>query len=113
MLPADELEHPPAMRYKNRFVADGSEIPRPVAVKELIDLIGSGRSHKPGNGGVCFLFVPAIHGFNEGFPGLMSRRDHTLVHRRHSPTAIMLFHRLRVLELIERPEYRQPAIGVR
>src|SRR5439155_26291753 len=46
MLPSDELEQPPAMACKNRFMADGAEIAGAVTVKKLIDLVGSGRSDK-------------------------------------------------------------------
>src|SRR2546422_11774064 len=57
MLPSDELEQPPAMSCKNRFMADGAEIAGAVTVKKLIDLVGSGRSDKSGDGGVGVLFV--------------------------------------------------------
>ena len=101
------------MSCKNRFMADGAEIAGPVTVKKLIDLVGPGRSDKPGNGGVGVLFVPVIHRRDEGCFGFVRGRNDAFIDRRHSPAAVVLLHRLRFLELVESPEYRQPAIGFR
>src|SRR5262249_24962897 len=113
MLPSDEVEQPPTMADKNCFVADGAEITRAVAVKKLIDLVGPGRADKPGDGGVRVLFVPVIHRRDESCFGFVRGRNDAFIYRRPSPAAVVLLHRLRFLELIELPEYRQPAIGFR
>ena len=101
------------MSCKNRFMADGAEIAGAVTVKKLIDLVGSGRSDKSGDGGVGVLFVPIVHRCDEGCLGFVRGRNDAFVNRRHSPAAVVLFHRLRFFELVEGPEYRQPAIGFR
>src|SRR5437867_5818687 len=56
VLPADELEQPPAMAYKNRFMTDGTEIASPKSIKELVDLVGPRRAHESGDSRIRVLF---------------------------------------------------------
>src|SRR5262245_9892949 len=113
MLPADELKSPPTVRHEDGFVTDVAEITSSETVEKLIDLIGPRRSHQSGHCTVSLLFIPALHGFNESLLRCRSGRHGGLVNRRHPPAAVALFFSLRSLELIERPEYGQPAISRR
>src|ERR1051326_1503147 len=112
MLPSDELQHAPAVRDENRFVANIPEVTGSKPVKELIYLIGSRRSHQPCNRGICPLFIPIVHRLNKSLLCLVRRRHSTFIDGRHPPAAFLLFHRLRILEFIQRPEYRQPPLAL-
>ena len=113
VLPADELQCPPAVRHEDGFVTDVAEIARPEAVEEFVDFIRCSGSHQSGRGSIGLLFIPVLHRFDESLPGPGRRRNAALVHRRHSPAAVLLLLRLRRLELIECPEYGKPTITFR
>ena len=112
VLPADALERPTTVGHVDRLVADRAEVAGAVAEEQLVDLVGPGRSGQGRHGRVGRRLVPVVHGRGERRAGLAGGRDGRLVHRAHRPVPLADVLRLRALEVVERPEDRQPAVGV-
>ncbi len=112
VLPADALERPTTVGHVDRLVADRAEVAGAVPEEQLVDFVGPGRAGQGRHGRVGRLFVPPVHRRGERLAGPAGGRDGRLVHRPHRPVALADVLRLRALEVVERPEDRQPAVGV-
>jgi hypothetical protein len=109
----DAIERPHAVRHVDRLVADVAEVARGVSPEQLDDFLARRRARHTRNRGVGRALVPALHRIDERLTRLLSRRHTRFRDRPHRPIALTHVCRLRPLELIERPEDRQPPIALR
>ncbi len=113
VLPTDELQRPLRAGHEDRLVTDGTEVSGAVAVEQLEDLLGRRRASQAGDRRVGCGFIPVVHRGDERRASFVAWRDRRFVHRPHRPMALLHVAGLRVLEIVRRPEQRQPAFGFR
>src|SRR5262249_55400328 len=70
MLPSDVLKRTPTICYVNRFVADITEITRPIAAKNFKQFLCASRTDQARDSRIGGCFVPIVHGLGECLPGL-------------------------------------------
>src|SRR5262249_45861765 len=97
----------------DRLVADVAEVAGAVAQEDLEDLPQPRRAREGGDGAVGPLRVPVVHRLHEAGLRLVGGGEPGLLDRPHAPVAPALVARLRGLEVVDRPEQRQPAVPVR
>jgi len=112
MLPTDGFECAKAVGNIDFLVPNLPEIPRAVAAKDFKDLVRSGGAGEADDGGVAGGFIPVVHRVDERLPGLVCGWDGGFVDRAHRPIAFLHVGGLGAFELVDGPEYRQPAVGV-
>src|SRR5262245_13071505 len=113
MAPADVLQRTPTVSDIYCLVADVAEVAGAEAAKDLENFPLAGGANQAGNGRVGRPFVPIVHGLNELLPGLLRSRHGRFVYRPHRPITLAHIAGLRLLEIIQGPEDREPTIRIR
>ena len=112
VLPTDDLQSAPGVGEVNCLVTDAAQIARRVGDEQVKYLLCTGTAIQARHGGVRGGFVPAVHGFDKRAPR-GTRRGHPLLrHRSHGPVSLLDVAGLGFLEIVDRPQDRQPAIRI-
>ena len=98
--------------HRDGLVTDRTKIPDAVSEEDLGELLGGCKPGAVEDGGIDSLEIPAIQCIDQTSPGLRRRFGHGRRFRSHRPAARTALLFLRALEIVERPEHRQPTLFV-
>ena len=111
VLPADRLQGAPALHGVDRLVADVPLVADAVAIERLHDLGRPRIAAERGDGDVGRIGVPGVHRADELGLRPVGPGQVCLVHLGQGPVALLDVLGLRLLEVVERPEQGEQAIG--
>jgi hypothetical protein len=112
MTPADGDERAIGIGDEDRLVPDVAEIAGAVAPHHFIDIVETADARQLRRGAVGILGLPVVHRRAEVPDRLLRRRQPIVGKRGHAPVAFLGVTRLRVLEVVDRPEQGEPAIAI-
>ena len=113
VLPADGLERAKAVGEVNLLMADLAEIAHAVAAENFEDLVSGRGAGQADNRHVGGRLVPVVHGFDEGLAGGVAGGNGRFIDGSHRPVAFAHVGGLGILECIDGPENREPAVLIR
>ena len=94
-------------------MTDRTKIPGAVPEEDLGELLRRRESGEIEDSGIDGLEIPAIQCIDQALSGRLHRPGHGIRPRTHRPAAAAALLFLSALEVVERPEYRQPTLFVR
>ena len=112
MLPPYVLQCAPAIGHIDGLVAYVTEVTSPVPTNSLKHFWPGGSTDQAGHSRVGSGFVPIVHGFGECSFGLRCRWHGRFIDRSHRPVPLTHILRLRIFEIVEGPEDRQPTVRI-
>src|SRR5437879_4125070 len=111
VLPAYGLQGAPTVRDIDGFVAYLTKVASSIPTKDFKNFKRACGPGQTGNRCVRSAFIPIIHGLSESLSSFRCRRDFGFIRWGHCPIALACVLSLRGFEIIESPEYREPAVG--
>ena len=96
--------------HRDGLVTDRAKIPDAVPEEDLGELLRRRESGEIDNCGVDSLRIPPIQCIDQALSGRLHRPGHGSRPRTHRPAALAALLFLGALEVVERPEHRQPAL---
>ena len=109
----DKRQEAVRVLHRDGLVADRAKIPDAVSKKDLEELLRRGQPGEIEDSGIDGLGVPAVQRIDQAFAGRLRRTGRGGRPRTHRPAAPAALRLLGALEIVERPEYRQPAFPAR
>ena len=113
VLGSDDRQEAVHVLHRDGLVTDLAKIPGAVSEEELEELLRRRESGEIEDSGIDGLEIPAIQCIDQALSGRLHRPGHGIRPRTHRPAALAALLFLSALEVVERPEYRQPTLLVR
>ena len=110
---SDDRQEAVHVLHRDGLVTDRTKVPGAVPEEELGELLRRRESREIDDCGIDSLQIPAIQCIDQASSGRPHRPGHRVRLRTHCPTALAALLFLSAFEIVERPEYRQPALFVR
>ena len=107
---SDDRQEAVHVLHRDGLVTDCAKIPGAVPEEELGELLRRRESGEIEDGGIDCLEIPAVQCIDQAFAGCLHRPGHGVRRRTHPPAGLAALLFLRALEVVERPEHRQPTL---
>ena len=109
----DDRQEAVHVLHRDGLVTDRAKIPGAVPEEDLGELLRCRESGEIEYCGIDSLRIPAIQCIDQAPSGCLHGPGHGVRTRAHRPAALAALLFLSALEVVERPEYRQPTLLVR
>ena len=112
MFGANERQEAVHVLHRDGLVTDRAKVPDAVPEEDLGELLRRSQACAIEDSGIDGLQIPAIQCIDQASSGLLRRPGHGVRLRTHRPAALAALRFLRALEIVERPEHRQPTLAI-